>query len=277
MAYPLRVLRRVGHSFSLEFHLNHAVSAANKAVQFTPLSSGTGSLVQTCTFDSFGKQTNSSGALTNPFQYAGREFDPETGLYYYRARYYDQTTGRFIGEDPVFYGFTNFYAYVAGNPVRWQDPLGLWQCDTGTSCKDLHPDLKNALTNLENCAGLPPGQPLTITCGTTGHQPKVVYPRPTPANPTPNGTATGDPHFYGVAVDIGHNSNPGLSPEIFEKCFKLSFPQKQRPTRTWGSYAQREYNSKDPNDGWHYHIQYFGSRTNGEGFSADDPIHPHGQ
>jgi RHS repeat-associated protein len=44
-------------------------------------------LAQTHTFDSFGKQTASSGSLTNPFQYTGREFDPETSLYYYRARY----------------------------------------------------------------------------------------------------------------------------------------------------------------------------------------------
>jgi len=48
-----------------------------------------GALAQTYTFDSFGKQTASSGSLTSPFQYTGREFDPETGLYYYRARYYD--------------------------------------------------------------------------------------------------------------------------------------------------------------------------------------------
>ncbi|HUI75085.1 MAG TPA: hypothetical protein VLX32_09080, partial [Candidatus Acidoferrum sp.] len=54
----------------------------------TSLTSAAGALAQTYTFDSFGKQTASSGSLTNPFQYTGREFDPETSLYYYRARYY---------------------------------------------------------------------------------------------------------------------------------------------------------------------------------------------
>jgi hypothetical protein len=53
----------------------------------TSLSNGAGALAQTYTFDSFGKQTNSSGSLTNPFQYAGREFDSESSLYYMRARY----------------------------------------------------------------------------------------------------------------------------------------------------------------------------------------------
>jgi len=55
----------------------------------TSLSGGAGALAQTYTFDSFGKQTAASGSLTNPFQYTARESDAETGLYYYRARYYD--------------------------------------------------------------------------------------------------------------------------------------------------------------------------------------------
>jgi RHS repeat-associated protein len=118
---------------------------------------------------------------------------------YYRARYYDLATGRFINEDPGHYELTNLYIYVVGNPVRWRDPFGLWKCDSGTSC-DLNPDLKASLDNLEKCAGLPPGQPLVVTCGTTGHPPQIK-----------NGIATGDPHFYGVAVDIGQNANPGLS------------------------------------------------------------------
>ncbi len=42
---------------------------------------------------------NSTGTLNNPFSYTGREFDSETGLYYYRARYYDPSAGRFLSED----------------------------------------------------------------------------------------------------------------------------------------------------------------------------------
>jgi uncharacterized protein RhaS with RHS repeats len=59
----------------------------------TSLGNGAGTLAQTYTFDSFGKETASSGSLTNPFQYTAREFDPETSLYYYRARYYDASEG----------------------------------------------------------------------------------------------------------------------------------------------------------------------------------------
>jgi YD repeat-containing protein len=55
----------------------------------TSLTNAAGATAEAYTYDSFGKVTASAGSLTNPFQYTGREFDAETGLYYYRARYYD--------------------------------------------------------------------------------------------------------------------------------------------------------------------------------------------
>src|SRR5437762_2961719 len=89
----------------------------------TSLSNAAGSLAQTYTFDSFGKQTASSGSLTNTFQYTGREFDAETGLYFYRTRYLDTSTGRFLTEDPLMFGSgPNFYDYVANNPIEFVDP-----------------------------------------------------------------------------------------------------------------------------------------------------------
>jgi RHS repeat-associated protein len=99
----------------------------------TSLTSAAGALVQTYAFDSFGKQTASSGSLTNPFRYTAREFETETGLYYYRARYYDSTEGRFLSEDPIgFDGGRNFYAYVGNSPNAFSDPLGL--CPAQNDC-----------------------------------------------------------------------------------------------------------------------------------------------
>lgn len=92
----------------------------------TSLSTSTGALANTYTYDSFGNVANSTGSVTNFTEYTGREFDTETGLYYYRARYYNPQTGRFISEDPIeFLGGINFYAYVGNNPVGRTDPLGL--------------------------------------------------------------------------------------------------------------------------------------------------------
>jgi RHS repeat-associated protein len=90
------------------------------------LSSTAGSLAQTYTFDSFGNQTASSGSLTNPFRYTGRELDSETTLYYMRARYFDPATGRFLSEDPLgFRASENFYVYVENDPADRIDPSGL--------------------------------------------------------------------------------------------------------------------------------------------------------
>lgn len=83
-------------------------------------------LANTYTHNAFGKLTASTGTVTNPFQYAAREFDAETGVYEYRARYYDQTLGRFISEDPIGFssGTYNLYNYVSGDPVNFSDPSG---------------------------------------------------------------------------------------------------------------------------------------------------------
>jgi RHS repeat-associated protein len=92
----------------------------------TSLSSAAGSIANTYTYDSYGKLTASTGSLVNPFRYTARESDTETGLYYYRARYYDPNPGRLLSEDPIdFAGGINFYAYVQNDPLNLFDPLGL--------------------------------------------------------------------------------------------------------------------------------------------------------
>jgi len=91
----------------------------------TSLSNLGGALANTEVYDSFGNLTSSSGALTNPYQYTGRDYDPETGLRYYRARYYDPATGRFLSEDPLkFQTGVNHYVYVANDPINLYDPSG---------------------------------------------------------------------------------------------------------------------------------------------------------
>jgi RHS repeat-associated protein len=93
----------------------------------TSLSNGTGALANTYTSDSFGKLTASTGTLTNPFQFTGREFDQETGIHYYRMRYYDSSSGRFISEDPAAFDlrWPDLYLYVNNSPTGLVDPSGL--------------------------------------------------------------------------------------------------------------------------------------------------------
>ena len=89
------------------------------------LTTESGQLTTSYSYDPYGNVTISGEASDNPFQYTGRENDG-TGLYYYRARYYSPELQRFISEDPIgFNGGINFYRYVGNGPTRYIDPLGL--------------------------------------------------------------------------------------------------------------------------------------------------------
>ncbi|MBX3122926.1 MAG: RHS repeat-associated core domain-containing protein [Nitrospira sp.] len=61
----------------------------------------------------------------------GCSFDSETGLYYYRARYYDSMTGRFLQKDPIGFvsGDLNLYGYVFNRPTVLRDPSGFASFD----------------------------------------------------------------------------------------------------------------------------------------------------
>jgi RHS repeat-associated protein len=89
------------------------------------LTDPTGATATTYTFEPFGR-TETTGPGPNPFQYTGRENDG-TGLYYYRARYYDPGRSRFVSEDPIGLdgGDINLYAFVANSPLSLIDPSGL--------------------------------------------------------------------------------------------------------------------------------------------------------
>ena len=190
----------------------------------TSLSSTAGALAQTYTFDSFGNQTASSGSLTNSFRYTAREFDTETDLYFYRARYYGPSTGRFLSEDPLdFDAGTNFYDYVANNPTVFIDPFGLWHCAGDVDC-NLTPDLKKGLDCFDKCTN-------RETVVTSGRRP--------PSHKHPNGS-----HSRGEACDLGRNHNPGLDPNKARQCFLNCFPH---------GYGQEE--NKQDGKGTHYHFQ----------------------
>ena len=93
----------------------------------TELTDTNGSVAKTYAYDAYGNILESPGMVEQPYTYTGREFDSESGLYYYRARYYDATAGRFLQKDAAgFSGGINFYAYVGANPTIFVDPFELF-------------------------------------------------------------------------------------------------------------------------------------------------------
>ncbi|MCG2678925.1 MAG: hypothetical protein L6455_02995, partial [Kiritimatiellae bacterium] len=79
----------------------------------------------TSVFDGSGNPLQSS-AIGNRYCWQGREISWKTGLYYFRARWYEPVTGRWLSNDPIgISGGLNQYVFVDNNPVNFRDPVGL--------------------------------------------------------------------------------------------------------------------------------------------------------
>jgi len=75
-------------------------------------------------YRAFGEELKKLGSGDAKYTYGGKELDDETNLYYFNARYYDATIGRFINVDPIQDGL-NWYVYCNNNPMNRADPTGL--------------------------------------------------------------------------------------------------------------------------------------------------------
>ena len=108
----------------------------------TEITDSTGALKQQYTYSSFGKiESQLDPTFIQPYTFTAREFDPETGLYFYRHRVLDPNTGRFLQGDPILRAgdptvpyllpsvlrdpaVLQGYSYVLNNPTGQDDPLG---------------------------------------------------------------------------------------------------------------------------------------------------------
>jgi RHS repeat-associated protein len=89
---------------------------------------------------SFGSRASTS--YDNGYTFTGRRHDPESGLFYYRHRFYQAELGRFLSRDPIIYrGGPALYQYVGDAPVRHADPLGLQAWPPGGGWPPAYPIL----------------------------------------------------------------------------------------------------------------------------------------
>ncbi|MEN6374978.1 MAG: RHS repeat-associated core domain-containing protein, partial [Smithella sp.] len=89
------------------------------------------------------------------YTYTAREYDYETGLYFYRARYYDPKAGRFITKDPISFagGDVNLYNYVKNNPLNWIDPWGFHSITYQNGKLTYYNDAGNPLSTYPGTSG----------------------------------------------------------------------------------------------------------------------------
>lgn len=92
------------------------------------LTNSAGAITDSYEYDAFGNQLVASGGMSNPtpnyYLYRGEQFDPNLGLYYLRARYYNPLSGRFTGVDSLTDQGQPRYEYAAADPVDGADPTG---------------------------------------------------------------------------------------------------------------------------------------------------------
>jgi RHS repeat-associated protein len=150
-----------------------------------------GTVIDHITYDSFGRIINQTNPIELRFAYTGREWDGETGQYYYRARYYDPSVGRFISEDPISFGGgdSNLSRYVGNTASYVTDPSGL----KTVPCPDV------------DCSGLQRGGGMTVP---TGGRPGIG-PGGTPGGGRPG---TGTPVNVPRTTPNRPNNRPGAPP-----------------------------------------------------------------
>ncbi|CAG4920134.1 RHS repeat-associated core domain-containing protein [Paraburkholderia gardini] len=96
---------------------------ANQQGSVVALANGTGATIASQAYGPFGE---TDGTPASRFGYTGQQYLASLGLYYYKARMYSPTLGRFLQTDPVGTADDlNLYVYVKNNPVNFTDPTGM--------------------------------------------------------------------------------------------------------------------------------------------------------
>ena len=116
-------LIRVDHATVASYYLFDGIGSTRQLVNLSS------TVTDSYGYSAFGELASHTGSTANPFLFNAQQFDQASGDYYLRARYYDQSNGRFISQDP--YGGSNGdpvslhrYLYANDDPLGYHDPSG---------------------------------------------------------------------------------------------------------------------------------------------------------
>ena len=115
-------LAEITNNSTYYYHSDHLGSSAI-------MTDATGAVVEKTEYMPFGAVRSHTGTTVTNYKYTGQELDPESGLYYFKSRYYDSALGRFIQPDSIYPNIyipqeLNGYSYCGNNPMIYTDPDG---------------------------------------------------------------------------------------------------------------------------------------------------------